>query len=88
MQVTTALEVAKKVLASLHHLSHFFELAITVYFFGPLTVFSPLLNVHLCPFQTQKFGLPEYFQEKCHIVTQFSAIKLISGLFSLISDLH
>lgn len=32
--------------------------------------------------------LPEYFQGKCHIVTQSSAIKLISSLFSLISDLH
>ncbi|KAI1237061.1 hypothetical protein IHE44_0014316 [Lamprotornis superbus] len=64
----SCLEVAKKFLASLHHLSHFFQLDI-IYFFGPLAVFSPLLNVYLCLFQTEKFRLPEYleYMEKCHV---------------------
>lgn len=88
MQVTNALEVSKKVLASLHHLSHFFQLSIIFYIFGPLTVFSSTLKCALVPLPDKKFGLPEYFQGKCHIVTQSSAIKLISSLFSLISYLH
>lgn len=49
MQVTTALEVSKKVLSSLHHLSHFFQLSIIFYVFGPLTVFPPTLKCALVP---------------------------------------